>query len=234
MRKLVTLLLITLMTFSPLVQANQCFDGSPQTPLIFKTEVKMATDICVQALKEKGLPANIDTSFNLQTILPMIGGCLMGAGDTAATQLKGYAYLVKLFVKEIPLYVYHKVEDYFSNEDAGISTVDKVCQENISVIDKAKKLATQYYGALKTFLKQVNLMVRKDYKSFFCYPKEVQARILCRMISTVFLILYSPSNMIKGVSFVKELPKLARLGLNFLIDSGPTVGNLYNKAKNIN
>lgn len=234
MRKLLALILVSVLSLTPVAQAAQCMTEANPTPFVFKTEVKMATDICAQALQERGLPPNIDTSFSPQAILPMIGGCLMGVGDTASTQLKGYAYLIKLFVKEIPLYVYHKIKDYFSDEDAGIASVDKICQENISVIDKAKLLAAQYYEALKTFMKQVNLMVKKEYKSFFCYPKEVQARLLCQMISTVFLIFYSPSNMIKGISWVKEMPKLARLGLNFLIDSGPTVGNLYNKAKKIN
>lgn len=234
MRKIIALILASLFTLSPIAQAAQCIADANPTPLVFKSEVKMATDICAQALKSRGLPPGVDTSFSPQAILPMIGGCLMGVGDTATTQLKGYAYLIKLFVKEVPLYVYHKIKDYLSNEDNGVATVDKICQENISVIDKAKKLAAQYYEALKTFLKQVNLMVKKEYKSFFCYPKDVQARLLCQMISTIFLIFYSPSNMIQGVSWVKEMPKLARLGLNFLIDSGPTVGNLYNKAKKMN
>ena len=221
----------TLLTLSPIAQAAECTASASYPPITFKPEVKMATNICVQALKNRKLPPGIDTSFSPQAILPMIGGCLMGVGDTAATQLKGYAYLIKLFVKEIPLYVYDKISNYLSDEDSGVSTVDKICQENISVVDKAKKLAAQYYEILKSFLKQVNLMVKRDFKSFFCYPKDVQARLLCQMISTVFLIFYSPSNMIKGVSWVKEMPKITRLGLNFLIDSGPTVGNLYNKVQ---
>ncbi len=238
MKFFILTLLILQMCLGSLAQAQQQFHGQnsfvcsnhSQQPIVFKKEEQTAFKICTELLKKKN-QTFVNNELKVDDILPMIGGCSVGAFNTLKTQLKGYAYLVQLFVKDIPIYAYDTVKNYFSSNDNAIAAVNKVSEENISVIDKAYRLAKQYMALIKDYLTKMKGMLKNDYASFFCYPKEVQARILCELISTVFMVFYSPSNLIQNVSYVKALPKLLRMGLNLVIDTGPTIGNQSRRLK---
>lgn len=199
-------------------------------PLKITNDEKFISQICYKTLSEKNLPI-VTNNFQIDDILPMIGGCAHGTFHTLKTQLKGYAYFVSLFVKDIPLYLYNKAHDLFNDQNSAISTVDKLTNENISIIDKANRLAKQYMALMKDFLVQTRAVLKKDYAAFFCYPKHIQAKILCELVSTVFMIFYSPSDLIQNVSYIKNLPKLLRHGVNFVINTGPTIGNQAARIK---
>lgn len=227
MRLFLTLFICFQLFMVPIAYSYDTSSVSCNTSLVskdFDTQEKAITNVCLKALSKQGLPANVKTSFSADEILPMIGGCLMGAGTAVVDEIKSIAFLVELFVKEIPSYAWEKIKGLFSDEDNAVGAVDQLSNSNMSLIDKAKTLAKQYYSQLKNFLSEMWSMVKEEYQGFFCYPKPLQAKILCRLVSDVFLLVFSPSKFLKGAKWAGETAKAARkLARGIMESSAPGV-----------
>lgn len=212
MRFYLTLFICFQLFMVPVVYSYDTSSVSCNSNLVtkdFDRQDKEVTDVCLKALSKQGLPSNVKTSFSADEILPMVGGCLMGAGTAVVDEIKAIAFLVELFVKEIPSYAWEKIKGLFSDEDNAVGAVDQLSNSNMSLIDKAKTLAKQYYAQLKKFLNEMWAMVKEDYQGFFCYPKPLQAKILCRLVADVFLLVFSPSKFLKGAKWAGETAKAA-------------------------
>lgn len=175
------------------------------TPTLTVAE-QQSVDICSAALAEYGFPQEISTEFKVSEILPIIGGCLTGGGQAVMDELGAIKFLAELLLKDLPSYLWDRVTSIFDDEEDinPIAAVDKASEANESVIEKAHRMAVEYYKIFEKFLNQVWEMAKTEYQSFFCLPKPEQARILCRMVSNGFLLVFSPTQFIKGAKWTTK------------------------------
>jgi len=192
---------------------------------------KNISQICLKALSQKNLPPDAKKSLAIIDIFPMIGECLFGAGKAIGDEARGIAYFVKLFIKEIPTYTYEKVKNLFTDEDDAINSINQLSQENISLIDKAKNLAKQFYEEFKKFLTSMSEMIKTEFQSFFCYPPAMQSAMLCRLISNGFLVVFSPLKFLKGAKWTSEMAKSVKTLMKTIIESGGNTEKLATKIE---
>jgi len=196
--------------------------ATPDELAIRNAEMYMSK-ICINVLIKNNLPL-VDNKFEFDDILPMIGACTEGIGAATLRQIRGYGYLIKLFLREIPLAVFKTMRGSLE-KDKSIEIIADVSEENSFGIDEARKKADECIVFLKDFLRQFKVMLEKQFKEFFCYPKELQAQMLCKLITSVILFFYFPSTSVKGFQVVKNMPDLLRKSLNIFLDSGAMLGN---------
>ncbi len=169
-------------------------------------ETKDSIALCAATLEKYGLPNDLSTEFNIKEILPMIGGCLSGGGQAIKDEWEAIKFLVDVIIDELPSFLWKSVKSFFSDDGdiSPIAAADKASEINESIFEKAHRLATEYYDIFKKFLGQIWDYAKNEYQEFFCLPKVDQARILCRLVSNGFLMVFSPTKFIQGAKWTAQ------------------------------
>ena len=144
----------------------------------------------------------IDESL-LMSLLRNSGQCALGLGGGVVNFAEGIGAFVKLLVIEAPSAIWqaarNKLRELWSTSPNAATGAALLASESAEAQASLLQRAQAYYITFKKFLSEAAQSIRTEYQDFHCLPAHEQTRVLCRLISEVFLIVVSPDKIIRGV-----------------------------------
>ncbi len=133
------------------------------------------------------------------------GSCAMGVGGGVINLAEGVGAFIKLLVVEAPAALWRaardKLRELWSSSPNAATGAAVLASENAEAQASLLERAQAYYVTFKKFLSQAGDSIRREYRDFQCLPAHEQTRILCRLITEVFLVVVSPEKIIQGAKW---------------------------------
>jgi GGDEF domain-containing protein len=149
----------------------------------------------------------VDDSL-LMGLLRGSGQCAIGLGGGVINLAEGLGAFVKLLVVEAPAALWRaardKLRELWASSPNAASGAAVVASENADAQATLLQRAQAYYVAFQKFISQAADSIRREYRDYQCLPAHEQSRILCRLISEVFLVVVSPEKIIQGAKWTYD------------------------------
>lgn len=144
----------------------------------------------------------------LMGLLRGTGQCAIGLGGGVVNLAEGLGAFVKLLVVEAPAALWRaardKLRELWASSPNAATGAAVLASENAEAQASLLQRAQAYYAAFQKFLGQTADSIRREYRDYQCLPAHEQSRILCRLISEVFLVVVSPEKIIQGAKWTYD------------------------------
>lgn len=154
----------------------------------------------VTQVAEKECAKKMDDSY-----LDMVTGCLSGGKKSALGLIQGFIELVKLLLIDAPSWLWNEASDKIKELlDGDLNPVEMsmaIARLNLSSQSGIWDTAKSYWDEFVKFSQELKNSLVTEIKGFPCLPLHRQSEIICKGVSDVFLMVFTPAKFIQGAKW---------------------------------
>lgn len=187
------IVLLLLSSFSVFAQAPNCpeYNLFPEIDSLMSSTTETVETTC----KEK---AN-------DNILDLAIGCLSGGKNAVVGALQGFIDILKLLLVDAPAWVWGEAKEKINKLIAGdmgpAEMAGAIASINLSSQSSIWDKAVEYWDAFKKFAGELKDSLVSEIKGFPCLPLIKQSQIVCKGVSEVFLVIFTPAKFVQGMKW---------------------------------